>query len=303
MFGEYFNVRKSISLEAAGDEFKVDAPKYLHKSDDDSQLTMGLVKNMANSLDCSLEELIELCESCSGSSINFDIKYDDYEVKLQKRYDRAKADTTNILRKGNYKMFMQFLDGVKPQGEIIQSSLTGKSLCISINYELYHFREMLAIVQLLVNHGATYKLKASQNDMFISYPEKDENGNERFCTRLKYVNEAISEGKKIEIITFDELLSVLKTNESQLKEFPFPEKDSFVKKPKQRNREKRKVEHIESSGGTTLGELLKAQGINMEKLKEFEYNKLWYDTSMDIEMAIATIRKIQNIVIVLRTKM
>lgn len=59
MFSEFANIRKSISLETAGENLNVEKPKYLHKSDDDSELTMNLVKGMCKQLDCSLEELIE----------------------------------------------------------------------------------------------------------------------------------------------------------------------------------------------------------------------------------------------------
>ena len=61
MYSEFTNVQRSISLESASDNLKVTAPKYLHKSDEDSLQTMNLVKNMCESLDCSLEELIDLC--------------------------------------------------------------------------------------------------------------------------------------------------------------------------------------------------------------------------------------------------
>ena len=50
---------------------------------------------------------------------------------------------------------MQFLDGVKPQGDIIQSELNGKTLTITLNYENVHVKEMLSIIQLLNNHDCT----------------------------------------------------------------------------------------------------------------------------------------------------
>lgn len=85
MFSEFANIRKSISLETAGENMNVEKPKYLHKSDDDSELTMNLVKGMCKQLDCSLEELIELCDSCFGKSENNQITYDDFEIRQQKK--------------------------------------------------------------------------------------------------------------------------------------------------------------------------------------------------------------------------
>ncbi|MFA6988392.1 MAG: hypothetical protein WC185_05075 [Acholeplasmataceae bacterium] len=147
MFLEFANIRKSISLENAGETLSVEKPKYLHKSDDDSELTMNLVKGMCKELDCNLSELIELCDSCSGKSENFEIKYDDFEKRQQKRYELAKSGINNMIRGRNYRMFLQFLDGVKAQGDIIESHLNGKSICLSLNYEIDNFHEMLSIVQ------------------------------------------------------------------------------------------------------------------------------------------------------------
>lgn len=253
MFSEFSNIRKSISLENAGELLSVEKPEYLHKSDDDSELTMNLVKGMCNQLECSLEELIELCDSCSGKSENNEITYDDFAIRQQKRYEAAKSGVNNTVRGRNNKMFLQFLDGVKPQGDIVESDLNGKSLCVSLNYEISHFKEMLSLVQLLTNHNATYKMKASDADIFVTYDEKDDKGNIRYCSRLKYVNDAIAEGKDIKIISFDELLKILNVTEEELSTMPFPDASSFNKKLRKRKKEpKFEKEELEEP---TLGDL------------------------------------------------
>lgn len=257
MFSEFSNIRKSISLENAGETLSVEKPNYLHKSDDDSELTMNLVKGMCKQLDCSLAELIELCDSCSGKSENNEIKYDDFEIRQQKRYESAKSGINNNIRGRNYRLFLQFLDGVKPHGDIIESQLNGKSLCISLNYEICHFKEMLSLVQLLTNHNATYNMRASDNDVFVTYEMKDDEGNIRFCSRLKHVNDAIVEGKDIKIISFNELLKVLNVTEEELSIMPFPDPSSFYKKPSPRQRQKNKEPKFEKEEfkGPTLGNL------------------------------------------------
>ena len=257
MFSEFSNIRKSISLKNASESLSVEKPKYLHKSDDDSELTMNLVKGMCKQLDCSLEELIELCDSCSGKSENNQITYDDFEIRQQKRYEAAKSGVNNTVRGRNYRMLIQFLDGVKPQGDIVESDLNGKSLCVSLNYEIGHFKEMLSLVQLLTNHNATYKMRASDNDIFVTYDVKDEEDNSRFCTRLKHVNEAIEEGKNIQIISFEELLNILNVKEEDLSSMPFPDASSFYKKSKSRQRvnKKRPKFETEEFKGPTLGDL------------------------------------------------
>ena len=96
------------------------------------------------------------------------------------------------------------------------------------NYEENHFREILSIIQLLVNHGATYKLKASLNDIFVTYPMVNDDGSERYCSRLNYVKDAINEGKNIQIITLDELLKILNVNETDLLNMPYPNSSCFI---------------------------------------------------------------------------
>ena len=257
MFSEFTNIRKSISLETAGESLNVEKPKYLHKSDDDSELTMNLVKGMCEQLECTLEELIELCDSCSGKSENNQITYDDFEIRQQKRYEAAKSGVNNTVRGRNYRMFLQFLDGVKPQGDIVESDLNGKSLCVSLNYEISHFKEMLSLVQLLTNHNATYKMRASDNDIFVTYDARDDEGNIRHCSRLKHVNDAIVEGKDIKIISFDKLLKTLNVTKEELSTMPFPNASCFYKKPKPRQRQKKKKPKFEKEEfkGPTLGDL------------------------------------------------
>ena len=257
MFSEFTNIRKSISLETAGENLNVEKPKYLHKSDDDSELTMNLVKGMCEQLECTLEELIELCDSCSGKSENNEIKYDNNEIRQQKRYESTKSGINNNIRGRNYRKFLQFLDGVKPQGDIIESPINGKTLCVSLNYEIGHFKEMLSLVQLLTNHNVIYKMKASDNDIFVTYDVKDEEGNLRYCSRLKHVNDAIVEGKDIKIISFDELLKILNITEEELSTMPFPDASSFYKKPKPKQKQKKKEPKFdkEEFNGPTLEDL------------------------------------------------
>lgn len=254
MYTEFTNFRRSFSLEQASENLNIEKPKYLHKSDDDSVLTMNLVKGMCTKLECSLEELIELCDSCRGKSENFVIKYDDSEIRQMERYESVKNGVNNTIKGRNYKMLLQFLDGVKPQGEIVESLLNGKTLCVSLNYEIEHFREMLSLIRLLKNHNATYKLRASDNDIFVTCSCKNKQGNERFCSRLKHVNEAIEKGKVIQIMTFEELLSILGVAEEDLISMPFPEQSSFYKKLRSKQKKKEpKIAECKPTG-QTLGD-------------------------------------------------
>ena len=100
-------------------------------------------------------------------------------------------------------------------------------------------------------------MRASDNDIFVTYDERDDEGNIRHCSRLKHVNDAIAEGKNIKIISFDELLKILNVTEEELNTMPFPDASSFYKKTKPRQRAKKKESKFEKEEfkGPTLGDL------------------------------------------------
>ena len=98
-------------------------------------------------------------------------------------------------------------------------------------------------------------MRASDNDIFVTCDVKDEEGNSRFCTRLKHVNEVIAEGKIIQIISFDELLNILNVKEEDLSTMPFPEATSFYKKPRPRKKKEKPYIQEPKPKGPTLGDL------------------------------------------------
>lgn len=69
------------------------------------------------------------------------------------------------------------------------------------------------------------------------------------------------QGKNISIISFDKLLEILNITNQELSQMPFPSSSSF-KTEKNENSSQGKSGSI-----TTIGEILKAQGVDLEKLK------------------------------------
>lgn len=281
MYMEFANARKRTSLEAAGETLNITPPKYQHKADEDAESTMRLVAKMCEDMELSLPEFIELCPTCTGKCIDRKTSYDVAPVSVGRQVGEDGLpkpigyEEENSMGGDNYVFFLQFLDGVKPKGKIIESRITGKSICLSMNYEFIHYKEMLSIVQLIVNHGATYRLKASLSDIFVKCKVMLEDGNEKPCTRSMYVEDAIEHGATIEIITFEELLEILGTSEAQIKEMPFPDIDSFKRKDGshyvignegKRQKPKKSRDYITKSKPNTLGDMLKAQGIDLSAM-------------------------------------
>lgn len=121
---------------------------------------------------------------------------------------------------------------------------------------------------VLKNHGCTYKLKASECDYFVTKAIFDENGVEYGCSRLMYVQEAIANGKNINIITFDELLVLLNTTEEELEKMPMPDESSFLKKKKEKKENLAYVYSTDRTKGTTIGDILATQGIILNSDEE-----------------------------------
>ena len=65
-----------------------------------------------------------------------------------------------------------------------------------------------------------YVLMASKADIFATVDVKDEYGNSRRCSRGDYVRAEIESGREIEVITLEDLLSLLGTSREELEAMP-----------------------------------------------------------------------------------
>ena len=119
----------------------------------------------------------------------------------------------------NKRRYLQFLDNAKPQKQG-GAKFKDKKVSISINYEDHHYRQMLNLIQMIVDEGGTVILKASLSDIFMRYEVHNEDGSLREDSKLKYVLEANENGANIEIVDLDELLARLGITEKELDEMP-----------------------------------------------------------------------------------
>ena len=78
------------------------------------------------------------------------------------------------------------------------------------------------IVQIIKNEGGEYVLKGSEADIFVTYVSYLEDGTPRVYNKEKYVDIALSEGKKIKKISFDDFLKMLGMTNEELEDLPLP---------------------------------------------------------------------------------
>jgi len=208
-----------------------------HRSDMDARYTYEVAKAICDKTNKKLIDLFQENEACTGKTDGFRFGYNDEELltrderRAKREEKRAqyflghkdkngervlKEEYQDFILKGsrNDLLFLRLLDNVQPKNEREQV-FADKKISISLNYELYHFKNMLKIVQMICDCGGEYVKKASVADIFVSY-----DGAERECTKQKFVEQAIANGANIQIIAFKVFLSMLGLTEEELNALP-----------------------------------------------------------------------------------
>ena len=290
IFKEYSNTKKDTSVENMLVALGIDGEQNTHDAETDAYNTMLELKKMLDSLEFSFEEIIQICTNAKDRTENYIVdSIEKARIRREQEFnDSLNGDGSNDIKKhgDNRKRYLQFLDNVKPIAKG-KNKFKDKKVSISINYEEHHFRQMLNLIQLIVNEGGQIILKASLSDIFVKYDVRMEDGTLRTDSKLNYVNDANDNGANIEIIDFDELLDRLSITEEELDAMPmisfnflFEEgaiiknkKDkSFIERKKNKSR-KDNIVYSDKASETTLGDLFGNLFVKLSKeLNEDEKN-------------------------------
>ncbi len=224
-------------------------PNKSHRSDDDVYSTYAVAKAICKIQNKSLAQLVEENPKYLGrvDGLKFGFNNEEFltkeEIRIrstEKKADREamyanhngkkegefrelKPEYSDYLLKGskNSVLFLRLLDNCKQESER-ERIFEGKKISISLNYEMYNFKNMMKLVQIICDCGGEYVKKGSLADIFVKYSHQV-NGEDRKCTKLSYVQEAIGNGANIQIVEFEEFLSILGLDEEKLN--LMPEKD------------------------------------------------------------------------------
>ena len=256
IYSEFANEKKQISLETVETVFNLQKPQYLHKSDDDALLTMQLVNNICKRLDVSLPELMTLCPTACGKSHNFNIMYTGNS--LSEMLDALDKNINALSNSKKQQCVRKFSEEVTPQGTIEKSKLNGTRICFSSKYEKTKVKETLILIQLLANYGCKYNTKVSENDYYVASDE------ELIATEMdihsRYYSATKEDGRNVKILSFDELFVLLKITEEEFSKMKLPKIAT-----KKRNEKKKKSFYSTGNDSTTLGDVLRARGIDLSK--------------------------------------
>ena len=222
-YKEYTNTKKDISVQNIKKAFNIEGEETEHDAEADAYNTMLGLKAMLEQSKLSLNELITLCPKAKNNNKNYEVEsiVINQKIREEKFKEALSNEGDNTMKRGRAKsrLFLQFLDNVLPTKEC-EKKLSGLKFSISINYEEMHYRQMLNIVQILCNLGATYVMKASLADVFVTYEVLNEDGTLKDCSKLKHVQKANEEGANIKIITFNEFMDMLEITEDELDNMP-----------------------------------------------------------------------------------
>lgn len=234
IYKNYASIKNDIGLDNLCKTLEVDS-KISHKSDDDAESTMLCLKTMCSNSGENIDDFLKKFNPGISKVKNGQVTIYGQD-KIKKKVENRK---NNVIKYDNYRIFRCFVNNVKPKGKEKIERLNGKKISISLNYEYEHFVEMLKIIQLITDAGGKYNLRTSSNDIFVTYEKVNENGEKVICPRTKCISEANKKGENIEIISFEELLSILKTDEKKIENLPLP---SFkgMKLKKRKNIKKQK---------------------------------------------------------------
>lgn len=211
-------------------------PENMHRSDEDAYNTMRIMKAIAAFHNTDLPGVMEMFPDCGGEThdgiIDYAWKKPEGEAKKKRRRSKSKkktdapaeeANVNNTMEQGsrNAELFVKFLEQVKPRRKAhCPPLLSGHTVTVSLNYQRYHFNEMLYLVQMIVDAGGRYTLLTRDADVLYTY------GNEEDL-RLRIFNERIAAGEEIEILPIKALFDILETGEVKLSRKP-PKDLSFL---------------------------------------------------------------------------
>ena len=199
LYANVYEQSGQIGLDRACEEFSIEKPADIHKSEEDARATMHLVEKI-----CAANK-VDLSEYAEGHRIWGETK----DFKIFCSYIHP-----------NRTMFQLFLENVHPKNKSPRV-FAGKCVSVSMAIEQPRAAQIYHLVQMIVDAGGSYTRVASQCDIFVTLSAREG----RICKRTQTAREAGRGGRKIEFITLDELLKRLNLSRGAYENLPLPNID------------------------------------------------------------------------------
>lgn len=198
LYAQVYGCGGQIGLDRACEEFSIEKPMDVHKSEEDARAAMYVVRAICRSKGVSLTEYVK----------NLRIGGETEDFKIFCSYIHP-----------NRTMFQSFLENVHPKNTRTQI-FAGKCISASMAIEQPKQAQIYHLIQMIVDAGGSYTRVSSQCDIFVTLG----NGNEsRICKRTKTAYDARRGGRHIEFVSLDEFLKRLGVSKETYMNLPLPD--------------------------------------------------------------------------------
>ena len=235
LYQAYSKAPHRISIEKCAEELGLEG-FVLHKSDDDSYAVMLALQKICEKERLSVSDMLTVLKKMKGN-------YMAEKARLRCLTMAEKMKAGNL--KAQKEFLHKFLRDLTPN-EGVEHYLTGKRVCIDMDFQKNHFNAFLSLIQKIYSVGGVYTGKASECNVFIKTHDGED-------VRQESVQKAISEGSEVQVVALCETMELLQCTLESLEEIDYTKNV----KPKRKNRS-----YVESKE-ITLGEMLMSKGFTL----------------------------------------
>lgn len=222
MYGELFDKKNQVALNTIAEELNVDLTGLvMHRSDEDSLVTMLVAKALSEREGVGIEELIKKCPLSHGE-VNSQGRC-IYYVREQRRREKWKNAhrRSEHMNDTNLKEFRRYLSSLSADPDLKQL-FAGRNVTLDSGYEYANYRGTCLIAAEIAHRGGKYVRMGSEADMYIKASEKK-------CYRLPYVKRTEERGKHVDYLTLQDFMRLTGISEEDLSNAPFPIFEGAVK--------------------------------------------------------------------------
>ena len=235
--------KNMISLSTAQAMLGIFCRQEIHKSDDDSLLTLQVLRNLCLKYNTSPEALIEKHPACANTLKEYKVIINRPEGRHVSEY--VMGDHSNISDFGsdNYICSKRFIYHVKGN-DCGNESLKGKRIMLMPRFTHNHYRETVKLIQLIADCSGQVTERYRECDYYVYMNDYDELGN---VINEKAVDEIMTAHPELIYLTVDELLDIIGITYREFVALPTPDishlvDDSYDKIPR-RHRPFKKKKH------------------------------------------------------------
>ena len=251
MMGKYLGIKQQISLTRAAEHMGIDTTGVVfHNSGCDAEITMLVVKALAEQKGKSVSGIFEMYPSCEGRSKN---GYGYFCASGKSKDESGGSKKGKCLAEFAVpKEIRRAVKYITPATVGVPQVLKDKKVCIGDQFEIRQTERTIKLIRAIKDHGGEYTSDAKQCDIFIRVDIRDEKGKMLPSPRLRAVNKRRAKRRrsvrKYDLVNFLRLMSMTRADLDNIPlpsmDVLFPEYADSKSEPRRADREKSKSEKV-----------------------------------------------------------